>query len=267
LLTAEGTDGGISFDVIVPSYPGFAFSDKPSHPGMDQAKTALLLAGLMKALGYKQFLVHGGDLGSGVAEQLAIQFPDRVMGMHLTDVPFQHLFSLRPEQLSPAEKAWMQAGQKWQLEESAYAMEMSTKPQTLAYALNDSPIGLAAWIIEKFHAWTDGNLESVYTRDELLTNLTIYWVTQSAGSAARMYYEMFHHPRQERPKTNTLTAFYICPKDLVPAPREFAERVFQVKQWTETPHGGHFAAMEQPNELAADIFRFAESYAAEPAGV
>ena len=270
LLTAGGkgqAGGGVVFDVIVPSIPGFGFSEKPSSPGMDTQKVAALFAGLMDGLGYDKFLVHGGDWGSSIGEELAIQFPDRVLGIHLTDVPYQHLFMYKPDDLKPAEKAYLKAGQQWQQQEGAYALEQATKPQTLAYALNDSPVGLAAWIIEKFYSWSDcnGDLESVYTRDELLTNLTIYWVTQTAGSAARIYFEGMHHPRKGTgEKSGVPAAFYISARDLVPAPREFAERVFTVKQWTQPPHGGHFAAMEEPRLLAEDIFRFAESHASEP---
>ncbi len=264
LLTAGPAEG---FDIVVPSIPGFGFSEKPSKPGMDTQKCAALFAGLMKGLGYDKFMVHGGDWGSSIAEELAIQSPGRILGLHLTDVPYHHLFTMKPEDLTPAEKTYLQAGQQWQMQEGAYALEQSTKPQTLACALNDSPIGLASWIIEKFYSWSDcnGDLESIYTRDELLTNLTIYWVTQTAGSAARMYYEANHHRRQGAgKKPATPTAFFISAKDLVPAPREYAERVFNVKQWTQAPRGGHFAALEQPQELADDLFRFAESFAGQP---
>jgi pimeloyl-ACP methyl ester carboxylesterase len=266
LLTAEGPDG-VSFDVIVPSIPGYGFSDRPARPGMDTQKIAGLFAGLMTGLGYEKFMVHGGDWGSSISEEMAIQFPRRLLGMHLTDVPFRHLFSLKPDDLTQKEKEYLQAGRDWQAREGAYAMLQSTKPQTLAYAVNDSPIGLAAWIIEKFYSWSDcsGDLEKVYTRDELLTNLTIYWVTQTAGSAFRVYYERMHHQRKDDGnKIAVPAAFCISSKDLVPAPREFAERVFNVQQWTQLPSGGHFAAMEQPRRLADDIFRFAEKVVPKP---
>lgn len=263
LLTEEGPDGRC-FDVVVPSIPGFGFSERPSAPGMDSQSVARLFASLMTELGYEKFIAQGGDWGSSISEELAIQFPDRLLGVHMTDVPFQHLFSLPPDYLSPKEKEFLKAGQQWRNTEGAYAMLQSTKPQTLAYAINDSPAGLAAWIIEKFYAWTDckGDLESVYTRDELLTNLTIYWVTQTAGSAFRIYYERMHHPRQESgQRIKVPAAFCISEKDLVPAPKEFAERIFNVVQWTQLPSGGHFAAMEQPRRLADDLFQFAEKVA------
>jgi pimeloyl-ACP methyl ester carboxylesterase len=260
LLTAEGPDG-LSFDVIVPSLPGYGFSDRPVQPGMDPNRIAGLFARLMsEELGYKKFMAHGGDWGSSITERLAIRYPDRLLGIHLTDIPYHHLFALKPEDLTPPEKEYLDAGRKWQMAEGAYALLQATKPQTLAYAVNDSPIGLAAWIIDKFHAWSDinGDLESVYTRDELLTNLTIYWVTQTAGSAFRIYFESMHHPPQENGKKIEVPAgICIFPKDMVPAPREFAERVFNVRQWTKMKKGGHFTAMEQPDLLAADIFKLA----------
>ena len=260
LLTA-GRQNGQSFDVVVPSIPGFGFSDKPAKPGTGVNRIAELFAGLMKKLGYKKYLVHGGDWGSSIAEALAIAFPDRVLGLHLTDVPFKH--GMQPDQkdLTEAEKKYFQEGRQWQMQDGAYGMLQCTKPQTLAYAINDSPIGLAAWIIEKFYSWTDhpGNLEDIYTRNELLVNLTVYWVTQTAPSSFRLYYEAMHNPeKQAKGKLKTPTAICIAPKDMVNAPREFAERFFTIRQWTQLPEGGHFLAMEKPSMLAADLFRFTE---------
>jgi len=260
LLTQAGPNG-ISFDVIVPSIPGFGFSEKPKKPGMGVTHIAELFAGLMKKLGYDKYLVHGGDWGSTIAEQLGIDHPGRLLGLHLTDVPFGHRMQPKDQDSTEAEKKYFAQSRQWQLTEGAYGMVQATKPQTLAYAVNDSPIGLAAWIVDKFYAWTDhsGDLEKIYTRDDLLVNLTIYWVTQTAGSSFRLYYEAMHHPQKAaKGKLNIPTAFCIAPKDLVNAPREFAERLFAVRQWTELAAGGHFLAMENPAALAADIFRFAE---------
>jgi pimeloyl-ACP methyl ester carboxylesterase len=244
LLTAEGPDG-LSFDVIVPSIPGFGFSDRPSQLGMDPQRVAGMFARLMTELGYEKFISHGGDWGSVISEGL---------------------FTLKSEEMTSKEKEYLHAGQRWQAKEGAYALLQGTKPQTLAYAINDSPIGLAAWIIEKFYSWSDcdGDLEKVYARDELLTNLTIYWVTQTTGSSFRIYYEQAHHRRQGDEKIKVPAAFCISAKDLVPAPREFAERFFNVQQWTQLPTGGHFAAMEQPGRLAEDLFRFAGKVVARP---
>jgi pimeloyl-ACP methyl ester carboxylesterase len=262
-LLAKRNSQGVAFDVVVPSIPGFGFSQKPAKPGMGVTRVAELFAGLMKKLGYKQYLVHGGDWGSSIAEQLAISFPDNLLGLHLTDLPFSHRTALKDQPMTDAERKYFQQGQQWQQREGAYGMVQGTKPQTLAYAINDSPIGLAAWIIDKFYCWSDhrGNLEEVYTRDELLVNLTIYWVTQTAGSSFRLYYEAMHHPqKQANGRLDIPTALCIAPKDIQP-PRELAERLFNVQQWTELPAGGHFLAMESPGMLATDLFRFAERYA------
>jgi pimeloyl-ACP methyl ester carboxylesterase len=234
---------------------------------MGVTRIAALFAGLMKKLGYDKFLVHGGDWGSNIAEQLAIGFPGNVIGLHLMDIPFTHGLLMNGQQttdgrqITEAEKDYFQRIQQWQHKEGAYGMVQSTKPQTLAYAINDSPIGLAAWIIDKFYAWSDhnGNLEEIYTRDELLVNLTIYWVTQTAGSSFRLYYETMHQqPKQAKGKIAIPTAICVAPKDARP-PREYADRFFNVRQYTELPAGGHFLAMENPAALAADIFQFAAS--------
>jgi pimeloyl-ACP methyl ester carboxylesterase len=157
----------------------------------------------------------------------------------------------------------MMDGQQWQMTEGGYAILQSTKPQTLAYAVNDSPIGLASWIIEKFYAWSDtkGCLENSFTKNELLTNLTIYWVTQTAGSAFRIYFEAMRDMLRHKGAGSRIdipTAIAIFPKDMVPAPKEYAERIFNVQQWTDMPEGGHFAAMERPILLADDIMQFAK---------
>lgn len=256
LLTEAG------FDVVVPSIPGFGFSDRPRRPGMNTELIAGLFARLMTdVLWYSRFFVHGGDWGSSIAEQLAIHHPEQLAGIHLMDIPFHYLFTLKPEDMTHEEKEYLQAGREWQMTEGAYAMLQSTKPQTLAYAVNDSPIGLAGWIIEKFYEWSDtkGHLENSFTKDELLTNLTIYWVTQTAGSAFRLYYETMRNMSADKApvkRINVPTAVAIFPRDMVPAPRVFAERVFNVQQWTNMPEGGHFAAMEKPGLLAEDIIQF-----------
>jgi len=261
LLTAEGPDG-LSFDVIVPSIPGFGFSDRPTEPGMNSERIARLLSLLMKdKLGYSHWICHGGDWGSSITIQMARLFPDRLLGIHLTDIPawsFSDLSALG--QLSPVEKKYMESVQQWYRSEGAYGMIQSTKPQTLAYAMNDSPIGLAAWIIEKFHAWTDhpGELEKKFTRDQLLTNLTIYWITQTAGSSFRLYYETLHHPSSLGGKRIEIPAgLCVAPKGSVPVPKEFAQRILDLRQYTELPEGGHFLAMEEPQALADDLFHFA----------
>ncbi len=179
--------------------------------------------------------------------------------IHLTDVPYKHIFSVPADELSKEEKKFMEEGKNWQMQEGAYAMIQGTKPQTLAYGVNDSPAGLAAWIIEKFRTWSDcnGAIESRFSKEELLTNITIYWVTETANSAFRIYYESMHaqdSDKKEKPQTPVgLSAF---PKDIVPTPKAFAERVFNLTYYSSMPEGGHFAAMETPELLASEIRNF-----------
>jgi pimeloyl-ACP methyl ester carboxylesterase len=261
-LLTETDSNGLSFDVVVPSLPGFGFSDKPREKGMNPEKIAGMFVHLMEELGYPRFAAHGGDWGSSIIEQLAFHYPGTLTGIHLTDIPYKHIFTIPSGQLSDAEKQYLENGKQWSMQEGAYAMIQGTKPQTLAYAVNDSPAGLAAWIIEKFRSWSDsnGDIESRFTKDELLIHIMIYWVTQTANSAFRIYYESMHMPpEQTHDKPEVPAALAVFPKDLVPAPRDFAERLFDVKQFTEMPAGGHFSAMEEPALLAADIRKFLSS--------
>lgn len=262
LLTAADEDD-FSFDLVVPSLPGYGFSDIPNEPGMDHERMAVLFTKLMKEeLGYSEFSAHGGDWGSSITEQIALNNPQYLKGIHLAEIPWYHLFTMSPDELTEPEKKYMQEGQQWSHKEGGYAIIQSTKPQSLAYGLNDSPAGLAGWIIEKFYSWSDcnGRLENGFTKDELLTNLTIYWATQTINSAHRLYYEVAQAmQKSNKKKTERIdvpTAAAIFSKDMVSAPREFAERIFNVQQWSEIPKGGHFAAMEQPELLAKDIRKF-----------
>jgi microsomal epoxide hydrolase len=263
LLTDPASYGGDardSFDVIVPSLPGFGFSDRPGDRGFTVGRVAGLFAKLMvEELGYERFAAHGGDWGSSITEQLALNHAAALAGIHLTDVPFWHLFSLPPGDLSEAERKYLEAGKKWQREEGAYAAIQSTRPQTLAYGLNDSPAGLAGWIVEKFRAWSDcdGDVGKRFTKDELLTNITIYWATETISSSCRYYYEALHNPpKYAGQRVEAPTGVAIFPKDLVTAPREYAARFFNIQRWTEMPRGGHFAAMEEPELMAADLRDF-----------
>lgn len=271
LLTAAD-ENGLAFDVIVPSIPGYGFSDKPTEAGMNPKKIAGLFDRLMTdELGYDQFVAHGGDWGGTITEQLALYHADDLLAIHLTDLPFQHTLA-PPKDMSRAEKAFFEKTQQWQQTEGAYSLIQATKPQSLAYGLNDSPAGLAGWIIEKFYAWsdTDGDLNQTFSPDDLLTNLTIYWATQTANSAARIYYEAMQaimaakynplvrlNPFDKTGHKSTVKAgFALFPKDISTAPRELVERYFTVEHWAELDKGGHFAAMEQPDLLADDIRQF-----------
>ncbi len=257
---SHGGDPADSFDVVVPSLPGFGFSDRPTERGMTGQRVAGLFKELMTgALGYERFAAHGGDIGSGLTEMLARRHAASLVGIHLTDVPYTHIFMMTPDDLSEAEREYLAAGQQWLMQEGAYAMEQSTKPQTLAYGLNDSPAGLAAWIVEKFRAWSDcdGDVERSFTRDELLTNITIYWATQTIKSSFLPYFEGQDDQSEDSgSRVEVPTGVAIFPKDIVPAPRDYGERIFDVRRWTEMPRGGHFAAMEEPDLFVEDIRAF-----------
>jgi pimeloyl-ACP methyl ester carboxylesterase len=260
LLTDPASYGGDpadSFDVIVPSLPGYGFSDRPREHGMMSSRRAAeLWAKLMiDMLGYKRFAAAGGDFGSIVTQYLAADHPERLIGIHLTYIG-HYASTPDPSELSEVEKRYLGAIQQWSMHEGGYYMIQSTKPQTLSYGLNDSPVGLAAWIAEKFQSWTDsdGVIERHITNDELLTNIMIYWVTETIGSSVRTYFD--NEPQKLEPLPAVPAAFAAFPKDLNPPPREWVERRLHLKQWTEMPRGGHFAAMEEPELLAEDMRTF-----------
>ncbi|MCO5950533.1 epoxide hydrolase family protein [Mucilaginibacter flavidus] len=279
-LLTKADKNGLSFDVIIPSIPGQGFSDIPTEPGMNAKRIAKLFTSLMtEELGYEKFIAHGGDWGASIAEQIALYHSESLLGIHLTDIPFEHGM-IEPKDITSSEKKYFETTKKWQMTEGAYSMIQSTKPQTLAYGLNDSPVGLAAWIIEKFKSWSDndGDLETCFTKDELLTNLTIYWATQTINSAMRIYSEamkammnaMYNPLVKLNPfdktgsKSEVPAAFAIFPKDISTPPKDLANRFFNVQQWTEMSAGGHFAAMEQPELLADDIRKFVNNLQAQP---
>jgi len=241
-----------TFHRVVPSLPGFGFSERPTTPGWTPARMADAVAELMTANGYDRFLVSGGDVGSSVAEQLSRRHPDRMIALHLTDVPYTHLFSVDPAELTEAERAYLAAGRQWQMSEGAYALIQSTKPTTAAVGLADSPAGLAAWIVEKLRSWSDcdGQLERRFSHDEVLTWVTLYWVTNTIGSSFIPYVE--YEPGDDSEVT-VPTGVTIFPKDLVTAPRDFAERFFNIVRWTELPVGGHFTAWEEPEAFAREL--------------
>jgi pimeloyl-ACP methyl ester carboxylesterase len=273
LLKAADPDG-FSFDLVIPSIPGYGFSGIPTETGMNTQRIGRLFTKLMtEELGYPEFFVHGGDWGSSIAEQMARVSPQCLKGIHLADIPWYHLYTIPADHLTEPEKRYVEKGQQWGQREGAYAIIQSTKPQSLAYGLNDSPAGLAGWIIEKFYGWSDcdGKLENVFTKDELLTNLTIYWATQTINSAHRIYYEaaidLQKNKEKEIKKIEVPTAVAVFSKDMVSAPREFAERIFNVQQWAEIPKGGHFTAMEQPQLFAENIRSFIKLLSAKPAAL
>lgn len=265
LLTDPGANGGDpvdAFDVVIPSLPGYGFSPPPVRAGTSSREIAMLWQRLMDRLGYARFGAQGGDIGAGVSTWLGRLYPDSVVGIHLNYIPG----SFRPpvdEQSSPLtaeERAFLDAGTAWSAAEGAYAALQSSKPQTLSFALTDSPIGLAAWIAEKFRAWSDcdGDIERVASLDTLLTDISIYWFSKSLPASLRLYKENRLQPltfatgeRVARP-----LGVAVFPRELPMPPRSWVERVFDVQRWTVMPSGGHFAALEQPGLLAEDIRAF-----------
>lgn len=257
---AFGGDPADAFDVIVPSLPGFGFSDRPTTRGMTIAQTAELWARLLRdTLGYAQFAAAGGDIGAGVTQRLALAHPELVVGIHLTYLSTSVAYRGYPD-LSEAEQRFLREVDAWDLREGAYSRLQSTRPQTLAYGLNDSPVGLAGWIIEKFRNWSDcdGEIERRFTKDELLTNVMLYWVTETIHSSVRTYYENAHglRPLQAGQYIEVPAAVALFPREISSPPREWAERTLRVQRWTEMPAGGHFAALEEPALLADDLRAF-----------
>ncbi|PQV49302.1 epoxide hydrolase family protein [Paraburkholderia sp. BL21I4N1] len=259
---AFGGDPADAFDVVAPSLPGFAFSPAPSQPGCAAFQVADLWASLMQGLGYERFGAQGGDIGAGVSVALAARHPQRVDGIHLNFLPssYEPAIGAERQPLTPAEEHYLRSKTEWGTQEGGYAHMHSTKPLTLAASLNDSPMGLAAWIGEKFRAWSDcgGEIERVFSKDDLLTDISLYWYTQSIGSSMQMYWENRLQPMRFAADQRVVppVGFASFPKEINHPPRSWLERTFNVAQWTEMPGGGHFAAMEQPALLAHEIRKF-----------
>ena len=239
-------------DLIVPALPGFPFAAPVERRGLSAPDMAEAIGDAMAELGYERYVVSAGDVGCDVAEALAAARPEQVAALHLTDVSQIHFLVDPPQDLSPTERAYVERGRRWQAAEGGYSHEQSTKPHTLAVGLGDSPAGLAAWILEKLRTWTDcdGDIEAVFTRDEILTWITAYWVSGAIGTSFTPYADLGSRPNK---RIDVPTAFTMFPKDLANAPREFAERFFDVRSWSEEPTGGHFAAWERPPEYATGV--------------
>jgi pimeloyl-ACP methyl ester carboxylesterase len=264
LLTDPAMHGGDSsdaFDVVVPSLPGYGFSDRPAHRGMNTFHIADLWAELMNELGYSRFAAQGGDLGAGVSTILGLRHAHRMIGIHLNYIPGSYRPHLEAgTQLTPVEEGFLKSAARWYDQSGAYAHIQRTHPQTAAYGLNDSPAGLAAWILEKFRDWSDcdGDLYRRFTRDELLTNVTLYWMTETIHSSFRLYYEGGRAPLHfgKGDFIGVPCAIARFPKEEPFPPREWIERGYNVQHWTDMPRGGHFAAAEEPELLAEDIRAF-----------
>jgi microsomal epoxide hydrolase len=266
MLTDPQAFGGRAddaFDVVVPDLPGYGFSGPPHKSGTIFRVNDLWAQLMTRVLGYPRFGAHGGDWGGTVTEQLARSHADAVVAIHMTDVPFGHTMR-PPDDLSPDERHFLKQVSEWVQKEGAYALIQSTRPQSLALGLNDSPAGLAAWLVEKYRAWSDcgGDVESRFTKDELITAVMIYWVTGSIATSFLPYYEyasagaitwMKEGIKQWTGSSKVPAAFAQFPRDISHPPRSWAERFFAVRRWTEMPRGGHFAAMEEPALLAEDL--------------
>ncbi|HXH21630.1 MAG TPA: epoxide hydrolase [Dehalococcoidia bacterium] len=258
---AHGANPDDAFDVVVPSLPGYGFSGPTTERGFGPARMAQLLLRLMTGeLGYARFAAQGGDWGSIITTTMARLFPESLAGIHLNMLSGR-LAPADPE--SEEEKLLAERAARFAQEETGYQRIQGTKPQTLAYALNDSPAGLAAWIVEKWRAWSDcgGDVERRFTKDEILTNITIYWVTGTINSSMRLYYEAAHAASGAGPAVPTgrvevPTAVADFPAEIYRASRRQAEAAFNLQRWTPMPRGGHFAAMEEPGLLVEDIREF-----------
>ncbi|HVA41168.1 MAG TPA: epoxide hydrolase [Candidatus Binataceae bacterium] len=258
---AHGGDARDSFTVVAPSLPGYGFSAHPRTRAMNiQAMADIMFKLMHEVLGYDRFGAQGGDWGAAITSRLGEIYRQHLYGIHINMVAVGAAEGRRSAELNDAEKVFLGDLERFRRDETGYQWIQGTKPQTLAYALNDSPAGLAAWIVEKFRTWSDchGDVERRFSKDQLLTNVMIYWVTGTINSSTRLYYEARHHPWHLKPDTRieTPTAVANFPAELMRPPRSWAERAYNVVRWTVMPSGGHFAAMEEPTLLADDIRAF-----------
>jgi microsomal epoxide hydrolase len=259
---AHGGRAEDAFHVVCPSMPGYGFSQAASEPGMDVKRVAEIESKLMARLGYDRYGTQGGDWGAIVSALMGLVDPQHCAGIHMNMVvagPPEGADN-PAEGLSPKELEALVDMGKFQEQETGYQRIQGTKPQTLGYGLNDSPAGMAAWIVEKFRTWSDcdGDVESRFSKDELLTNITLYWATQTIGSSVRLYCETMRAgrfgPTSERIEVPTGAAIF--PKEIYRPPRKWAEARYNLQHWTEMPSGGHFAALEEPAALVEDVRAF-----------
>ena len=251
-----------TFDVVVPSLTGYGYSQRPGEGGIDPVRITRLWLELMTRLGYDRFGAHGGDWGATIATRLALAAPERVAAIHLNYIPGSYAPDLAPgsRPLSAAEEGFLADRDRWLEDEYAYGHLQGTRPRTPAYGLNDSPVGLLAWIVEKLRSWSDcgGDVESRFSKDEILAHVTLYWLTQTIGSSMRLYRGARAVPLRFGPGERVPVPCGVArfPKEEPMPPRDWVERVYDVVRWTEMPRGGHFAAMEEPTLLADDVREF-----------
>ena len=265
---AYGGDKANAFHVVCPSLPGYGFSSAPRKPGFGIKQVAEVEMKLMAALGYDHYIAQGGDWGAVSSSWLGAIDAEHCKGVHLNMPLARRPKDVAPEKLTSglteSDLVNLEAARAFNRNETAYHRLQSTKPQSLGYGLHDSPVGLAAWILEKFHRWSDcdGNVELQFTKDELLANITLYWVTGTITSSMRLYYETTKAGHSGPPDqyVQTPTAVALFPKELVLPPRRWAENYFNIVRWTPMPRGGHFAALEEPDMLVEDIRAFAQIF-------
>jgi pimeloyl-ACP methyl ester carboxylesterase len=264
LLTDPASHGGDArdaFTVIAPSLPGYTLSFKPNQPRFGVEEIADTFAQLMTdVLGYSRFAAQGGDWGAFITSRLGYRYAERLVGIHV------NLLAVRrdPKMIAnptQEERTFLAQLEHWLKEGTGYQWIQGTKPQTLAYGLSDSPVGLAAWLVEKFHAWTDckGDPENALTRDEMLADITLYWLTGAIGSSFWPYHARMHRPWPipEGATVDVPMGYAEFPAEILSPPRSLAERMYtNIRRWTRMPKGGHFAALEQPQALASDIREF-----------
>jgi pimeloyl-ACP methyl ester carboxylesterase len=265
LLVDPAAHGGApedSFDVIVPSLPGFAYSST-SRPRNPQGIAEIWARLMRDVLGYDHYVAHGSDIGASVTARLGVIDSTHVRAIHVTSVSGSAIIRhLGPDSapLSAAEREFLADADAWYESEGAYAHVQRTKPDTLALALNDSPVGLASWIVEKLRQWSDcgGDVERRFTKDDILTIVSTYWFTQTIGSSMRTYYETRRAPWRLQPgeRVEVPTGVAIFPADIANPPREWGARAFNVQRWTKMTRGGHFPAHEEPQLLAAELREF-----------
>ncbi|MFE2109497.1 epoxide hydrolase family protein [Kitasatospora sp. NPDC059463] len=259
---AHGADPADAFDVVVPDLPGFGYSEAPSGAPLDSVAVAGLWARLMDVLGHRRFGAAGGDLGSHVSRYLALDHPERVVAVHRTDAGLP-VPGTGPDDLTPEERAWFADVAAWGAREGAYGAVARTKPQSAAVGLTDSPAGLAAWLVEKLRAWSDcgGALERSFTRDEILTNLTVYWLTGTIASSMRMYHaNAAIPPEQLARRVEVPSGFALFAGDVLRPPRAWLERTTNLVHLSEPARGGHFAPFEEPELYAQELRTFFRPY-------
>jgi pimeloyl-ACP methyl ester carboxylesterase len=257
---SHGGDPHDAFDLVVPSIPGYGFSGPTSQPGWNIHRIAKAWSELMRRLGYEHFGAQGGDWGSDISLELGLTDPEHVSAVHVNmlALPIADGF-LSDSELTPVEQERLRADAEFRARGTGYDLIQSTRPQTLAYALTDSPVGQLAWIVEKFKEWTyrSERPEDSVDRDQMLTNVTLYWFTKTAGSSARLYFEDAKSlPWFRAQSSSTPTGVAVLPGEIAPAIRAVAERSLNIVHWSEFDRGGHFAAMEVPDLLVDDIRLF-----------